>query len=285
MLKNNYLSVAQFQLKLKILCNSNQDVLVADEEYFKQMENSIQIIKELTPDISIFPEMAYHEKYDLLFRDLSKEGKMIVFGSTYVDHMNKTKVYINGTLQEVVKRYPCGSEPMIRFMDKISTEEFITRYLKEHEFFIKNKKIYVLNCLEYYQAAYTIARNTKLSKNLFGFIVPCSNSNPIVFMEESKAIHNHNENIYSFVCNRVKEDGKKGYGKSYIFGPIQYHEKDWLKEEGIIAEAHNSSILTLDSSSSSYTFGYYAFSDCISRFGRSDNYLNTPINVTLKNLI
>ncbi len=285
MLKNNYLSVAQFQLRLEIVCDSKNDTLTLTDEYYNQMDASINVIKKLKPDISIFPEMSYNSKYNDIFRKLSESGKMIVFGSTYVDGINKTIIYLNGKQKQVVKRYPCGSEPMIRICEKLDVNDFITRFLKEHEFYVSSQKVYVLNCLEYYQAAYMIARNRELVSDLFGFIVPCSNSNPVVFLEESKAIHNHNESIYSFVTNRVKEIGESGYGSSYVFGPIQYHEKDWLKEEGIISEEHNASILTMSSKDASYSYGRYATKETISRFGRSDLYTNTPKDIIVKNLI
>lgn len=285
MRQNNYLSVLQFQLKLKIKCDNFHDYLIADEEYLEQMKRCIEIINKLKPDIVIFPEMSYQNKYDLIFKEFSKSKKLIVFGSTYINNINNTMIFYDGNLKQIVKRFPCGSEPMIRFIEKIDVSEFLNTYLHEHEFNIKGNKLYVLNCLEYYEAAYTIARNFKLSSDLFGFIVPCSNSNPKVFMDESKALHNHNEYIYSFVCNRIKNYGLEGYGRSYIYGPIQYHEKDWLTQEGIISDNHNSSILTLDSSSPSYAYGKFACGKSLSRFGRSDNYINTPKNIIVKNLL
>lgn len=284
MLKNNYLAITSFQLKLDIICKKDHDLLIQNELYHSQMKKSIEIIKKLQPDIAIFPEMAFSQNYEKTIKELSKD-KLIIFGSTYVGHINKTKIYQNCKLNEVTKRFSCGSEPMVRFLEKIDVNTFIKKYLKEHEFYINSQKVYVLNCLEYYQVAYFIARNYELSKNLFGFLVPCSNSNPNVFIEESKAIHNHNENIYSFVCNRIKNDGKSGYGLSYIYGPIQYHEKDWLTEEGIISDKHNCSILKQDLSTPSYSYGLYAISNIISRFGRSDYYINTPKNVTIKNIL
>ena len=282
---NNYLSVLLFQLKFEITCTSEKDILVTNSDYFAQMEKCIELIKELSPDICIFPEMTFSPEYNEAFLNLSKGEKIIIFGSTYDGNSNFTKVYFDGNLKNILKVYPCGSEPMIRFFENVSTENFIKDYLKNHEYWIKGKKVYILNCLEYYKAAYLIARNHSLSKDLFGFLVPCSNSNPKVFMDESKALHNHNEFIYSFVSNRIKNDGSFGYGLSYIFGPIQSHEKEWLQNEGIVSEKHNSSIITLDKSTPSYCYGEYAIGDIISRFGRSDSYLNTPRNLKLGNLI
>lgn len=284
MLNNNYLSVIQFQLKLTIHYDNFHDFLVVNEDYNKQMEKCIEIMRSKKADIVVFPEMSYQSKYDDTFKELSKNGKLIVFGSTYFESTNYTIVFYNGKLIKIVKRFCCGSEPMVRFSKKISVEDFISKFLKEKEFYVKGNKVYILNCLEYYQAAYAIARNFDLCENLFGFIVPCSNSNPKVFMDESRAIHNHNEFVYSFVCNRIKEENLK-YGQSYIYGPIQPHEKEWLSLEGIKCDAdHNSSILKFDSSTPSYCYGEFASGSSISRFGRSDLYINTPLNVTVKNL-
>jgi len=285
MLKNNYLAVVQFQLRLKIKCDSTHDYLMIDEDYLEQMKRSIEIIRNLNPDIVVFPEMSYQSKYDEIFKELSKEDKLIVFGSTYIGCINHTMVFHNGNLKPVAKMFPCGSEPMVRFIEKIGVNDFILNHLLDHEFLIKGNKIYVLNCLEYYEAAYTIARNHGLASDLFGFIVPCSNSNPKVFMDESKALHNHNEFIYSFVCNRVKNDDSHRYGRSYIYGPIQYHEKDWLTEEGITSDDHNASILCLDKDTPSYAYGKFACGKELSRFGRSDCYINTPKSVIVQNLL
>jgi len=284
MLKNNYLSVVQFQLKLKIKCDNFHDYIIVDEEYQEQMKKCLEIIENLNPDLVIFPEMSYQSEYDQLFKELSNNGKLIIFGSTYIDNINYTMIFQDGNLIPVQKMFPCGSEPMVRFIEKIDGKDFIENYLSKHEFYVKGNKFYVLNCLEYYEVAYLIARNPELSSNLFGFIVPCSNSNPKVFMEETRAIHNHNEYIYSFVCNRIKDDGNSGYGKSYIYGPIQYHEKDWLTEEGISSDEHNASILMLDSSSPSYAYGKFAAGKDLSRFGRSDSYMSTPKNIIVKTL-
>lgn len=284
MLKNNYLSVIQFQLRLKIKCDSTHDFLVIDDEYIQQMQKSIDAIRLLNPDIVIFPELSYDSQFDETFKELSTTEKLIVFGSTYIDKINHTMVFQNGELICIPKLFPCGSEPMVRFVEKISPDDFLNNYLSSHEFYVKGNKLYILNCLEYYEVAYIIARDCKLSSDLFGFIVPCSNSNPKVFIDESKAIHNHNEFIYSFVCNRIKEDGTKGYGRSYIFGPIQYHEKDWMKEEGVVSDEHNANILILDSSTPTYAYGKFAYGKTLSRFGRSDCYINTPKNITIQNL-
>ena len=150
MLKNNYLSVMLFQLKLNIKCDSTHDYLEINDEYVEQIEKSIQDICEFKPDIAIFPEMSYHSEYDEIFKQLSHDNKLIVFGSTYIGNINYTMVFHNGNLTPVQKLFPCGSEPMVRFISKIDTQDFLKKHIASHEFWVKNKKVYVLNCLEYY---------------------------------------------------------------------------------------------------------------------------------------
>ena len=58
-----------------------------------------------------------------------------------------------------------------------------------------------------------------------------------------------------------------------------------MEEEGIESLDHNASILTLDKDTPSFAYGKYAIGREISRFGRSDNYLNTPCGVVTKNLL
>ena len=146
---------------------------------------------------------------------------------------------------------------------------------------IKNKKILILNCMEYYAHAYTISRKYE---DIFAIICICSNSNQKVFIEESKALHNHSENIYSFVINCISNYQKEEYakGNTYIYGPIQYHEQDWLKKEGFELENHSCSILKL-SNKPEYFYG--EFTNNFSRFGRSDNYQNNPKNIEIGNLM
>ena len=123
--------------------------------------------------------------------------------------------------------------------------------------------------------AYTISRKFD---DIFAIICICSNSNQKVFIEESKALHNHSENIYSFVINCISNYQKEEYakGNTYIYGPIQYHEQDWLRKEGYDIDNHSCSILKL-SNNPEYFYG--EFTNNFSRFGRSDYYLNNPKNI------
>ena len=140
MLKNNYLSVMLFQLKLKIKCYSTHDYLEITDEYILQMKNSIQLIQVHKPAIAIFPEMSYQSEYDEIFKQLTQDGTLIVFGSTYIGNINYTMVFQNGNLIPVQKMFSCGSEPMVRFIPKIHTQYFLENYLASHEYWVKNKK-------------------------------------------------------------------------------------------------------------------------------------------------
>ena len=89
-------------------------------------------------------------------------------------------------------------------------------------------------------------------------------------------------------ANKIMQDLKFFSNLEIIDFPaknIQYHEKEWLSEESIVSENHNSSILTLDSFTPSYVYGKYAIPNTVSRFGRSDLYINTPREIRVESLI
>ena len=140
--------------------------------------------------------------------------------------------------------------------------------------------------MEYYHAAYYISRNNELRDGLFGIFAICSNSNTHVFEEETVCIHNHNESLYTFVLNCVSTYQGKNYGdgSSYIYGSVSIHEKDWLREEGIESKKNVTHILSLSCDKSQYMLGEFVFQENLSRFGRSDKYLNNPRNVIIQDL-
>ena len=283
---NNYLSVCMFQLKIQCDCDSQNEFLLETDEVFKQFEKALGIISFCQPDISLFPEMTYLEKYESQYLKLS-ENRIIVAGSHYKNGINTTVVFENGQKREIPKSYASGAEPMARKISYISGERFVAEFLKEHEFWINDKKIYILNCMEYYHAAYYIARNPFLQKNLFGIFAICSNSNTRVFEEETVCIHNHNESLYTFVLNAVGtyQGGDYADGKSYIYGPISIHEKDWLRMEGIECKKNVCHILSLSSENAECVYGKFVYPEYLSRFGRSDKYLNNPRDVKVLNLM
>jgi len=270
----DYLKVLGCQLKVVLDSDGKNEFLVNPSYLREQIEFIKEIIKLKNPDVVIFPEMCYLEEMQDYFMDISHD-KLIVAGSIYEDEHNTTKVFSNGSLFNVVKCNASGAEPMVRTIQSISTEEFLKHHLLSHTFMVKDKKIVVLNCMEYYQNAYYIARECP---DVFGIISICSNSNVDVFLEETRAIHNHNEKIYTFMVNCVSNYMGKDYGKgySYVYGPIQGHEKEWLLMDGIKFDEHVSSILRLGEDSEYF---YGEFINDFSRFGRSDNYLNNPRGV------
>lgn len=274
-----YLKILGFQLKVNLSCNHYSEHLLIDSEFRKEMKETLKIASELNPDIVVYPEMCYSEDYEKEFINLSK-NKLIVAGSIYKENRNMTVVYKDKKKQLIEKRYASGAEPMTRYIDYLDPEEFIDKYLKDHIFIIKGKKIVVLNCMEYYHVAYYLARKFK---DIFAFISPCSNNNQKVFIEETRALHNHNENVYSFVVNCISDYNNKSYakGRSYIYGPIQYHEKEWIRKEGICNDSHNSSILNLDELPSYF---YGEFTNNLISYGRSDRYSNNPKKILVKYL-
>ena len=282
---NDYLSVCMFQLKLQLDCNSKDEYLIVTDEVLKQMEEAFQVIEQYKPDIAMFPEMAYLENYDEVYKKLSK-SRIIVAGSFYKDGINKTVIFNDGFKYEVEKGYASGAEPMARKITFVAAKDFIETKLKYHEFWIKGKKIYIFNCMEYYHLAYYVSRDEKLKENLFGIFTICSNSNTRVFEEETVCIHNHNENLYTFVLNCVSTYQGKSYGdgSSYIYGPVSVHEKEWLRMEGIESKKNVCHILSLDDEKAQFVYGKFVFPNYLSRFGRSDNYLNNPRDIIIQDI-
>lgn len=270
----NYLKVLGFQLDVKLDCNSKDEYLIDTKEFREEMEGVKEIISEKNADVIILPEMCYVSEFESYYENLSK-NKLVVAGSMYYDGVNTTKVFSNGVLYNIPKCNASGAEPMVRNIEKCSPVNFLENKLDEHTFYIDGKKIVVLNCMEYYQNAHYIARSVP---DLFGIVCICSNNNPKVFVDESRVIHNHVENVYTFMINSVSTYQGKSYGKgqSYVYGPIQGHEKEWLIKEGVNMDEHVSSILKLGSTSEYF---YGEFVNDFSRFGRSDEYINNPKNV------
>ncbi len=265
------LKILGLQLVVDLDCTSTDEYLIETMEFKEQMQEVKKLISTKNPDIVILPEMCYSEDYYEYFMNLSN-NKLIVAGSIYNNGINQTVVFFENKEYRIPKCNASGAEPMIRNIRKISNSEFLNQKLDSHTFIFDNKKLIILNCMEYYQNAYYIARN---DPNLFGILCICSNNNPKVFLDESRVVHNHCENIYTFMVNCVStyKGVSYGTGESYIYGPIQQHEREWLKKEGIISDEHPSSILKLGNDSEYF---YGEFINDFSRFGRSDNYLNNP---------
>ncbi|MCI8345276.1 MAG: hypothetical protein HFJ42_04840 [Clostridia bacterium] len=282
---DDYLSVCMFQLKVNLDCNSVDEYIIETKEVNSQLEAAFSIIEKRKPDISLFPEMTYLKKYEKKYQELSV-SRIIVAGSYYKNGINTTVIFSDGKKHEVTKCYASGAEPMARKVSFLPVETFIKEELKSHEFWIKGKKLYILNCMEYYHIAYYIARNPQINHNLFGIIAICSNSNTRVFEEETICIHNHNDSIYTFSLNCVSTYKGENYGdgKSYIYGPISQHEKEWLRKEGINSKKNVCHLLSLSESEASYIYGEFLPYEKLSIFGRSDKYSSNPKNIIVEKL-
>lgn len=270
----NCLKVLGLQLIMELDCNSRDEYLIRNDIFDSQIECVKKLISLKNPDIVILPEMAYLSGMEQYYKEISKD-KLVVAGSIYNDGINQSVVFFNNQVYYIPKCNASVAEPMVRFIDKCTPDDFIKNKLSDHTFIFDGKKIIVLNCMEYYQNAYYIARGVD---DLFGIICICSNNNPKLFVEESKVIHNHKESIYTFMINCVSTYKGESFGKgqSYVYGPIQGYEREWLVKEGIKMDEHVSSILKLGSEDEYY---YGEFSNEFSRFGRSDEYINNPKNV------
>lgn len=279
-MKKEYFNIVFGQLKLNLDYTPTHEYLIADKMYIKQMEKIIEYLTDKDIDVLILPEMSYHKNYDEFFIKYSFD-KIIVFGSVYCDSANFTVVFNNGEKHLIKKMFNSALEPSIKYGENITIKNFIKNHLSEHTFVLHNKKFIVLNCAEYYKVAYYIARDCKLSKNLFGFLVPCANNNNDVFVAESIAIHNHNDNIYSFVvnCSSLYKGKKYSYGGSYVFGRISAYEKE---NSNISQLNHPSNICSL-SDDSYLVDGMYLFADS-SRYYRSDNFKHTPLNIKINKI-
>ena len=273
-MNKDYFKILFAQIKLSLDYDSEKEFLVETDNYFDQMEEIINIISNNSYDVIIFPELSYHDKYNTFFLNNSI-NKIIVFGSVYMGNENFTVVYNNQKKYLVKKVFNSGVEPSIRFQENISIKDFFKHHLKDHTFKIRGKKFIVLNCAEYYKVAYFIARDEIKSKNLFGFLVPCANNNNQVFLNESMAIHNHNEDIYSFVVNSVAtyKGEKYSEGGSYIFGILSNFERKNINHPRL-NQANN--ICYLDNNS--YIVEGMFYYGNLSKYFRSDNFRHTPKN-------
>lgn len=281
---NNCLSVLMCQLDMTLDCNAIDEYLVETEDLKKQVHDAFEIMQSKKPDITMFPEMAYFQEFDGKYKQFSRENKIVIAGSCYRNGINMTIIFQDEKKYEISKGYASGAEPMARKIPYVEPEEFLSNELKNHEFWIKDKKIYIFNCMEYYHLAYYVARNGKLKDNLFGIFTVCSNSNTHVFEEETVAIHNHNESIYTFMLNCVSKYKAINYGdgQSYIYGPVSIHEKEWLSKEGVLTKGNPTHILSLSKNKAQYVYGEFIYAEKLSRFGRSDNYINNPRTILIK---
>ena len=80
-------------------------------------------------------------------------------------------------------------------------------------------------------------------------------------------------------CVSTYKGENYGDGQSYIYGPISIHEKEWLKKDGINTKGNPSHILSLSKTETQYIYGEFICAEELSRFGRSDKYINNPRDI------
>ena len=273
-----YFRIGFAQMKLNLGCDNEKEFLIADDLYFKQMDEVVEKIDDC--DVVIFPELSYHKHYEDYFLTNSN-NKIFVFGSCYVGNENFTVVYHNMKKYVIKKMFNSPVEPSIRYQQSVSVKEFLRNNLKERTLVLNGKKFIVLNCAEYYKVAYFIARDEAKSKNLFGFLVPCANNNNEVFLTESKAISNHNDRVYSFIVNSnsLYNNAKYSLGGSYVFGKVSPFERECVKDFRL-KEANN--ICCLDDGSY-FVSGMYLYKES-SNYYRSDSFRHTPKNIRIERI-
>lgn len=283
---NDYLSVLMVQLNMNLDCNSVDEYLIETDSIEEQVTKAFNVMHNKQPDITLFPEMAYMEKFEEKYKEFSKDNKIVVAGSCYKAGINNTVVFQDEKKYEIPKGYASGAEPMARKILYTDPITFLTTELQKHEFKMKERKIYIFNCMEYYHLAYYVTRNLPYKENLFGTFTICSNSNTHVFEEETIVTHNHNEAMYTFMLNCVNTYKGEAYadGQSYIYGPVSVHEKEWLEKDGINTKRNLTHILSLSKTRAQYVYGEFIAAENLSKFGRSDKYSNNPRNIVVSDL-
>ena len=102
-----------------------------------------------------------------------------------------------------------------------------------------------------------------------------------MFLSESIAIHNHNENVYSFIVNSnsTYKGERYSFGGSYVFGKCSCYEKKCVSEFKL---KHLCNICCLDDGC--YVVeGMYLLKDA-SNYCRSDSYRHTPKNIKIEKI-
>lgn len=108
-------------------------------------------------------------------------------------------------------------------------------------------------------------------------VSPCSNNGLQVFLEETKAIHNHNSNIYSLIVNCVTILDEKSYaiGNSYIFVVVDSYSHSLNLKKDVCLE-HPSSVLHLKNEKVAF---FLEVQDSFNPIKRSDDYKKNPVKI------
>ena len=124
---NNYLSVCMFQLNLELGCDSQREYLIETDEVLKQFEEAFQIIEKYQPDISLFPEVAYLQRYEKTYQKLSA-SRIIVAGSYYNGNINTTVIFSDGKKYEIPRKKNRGNAGKSLSIDRKGMDAYYCRH-------------------------------------------------------------------------------------------------------------------------------------------------------------
>ena len=274
------------QAQIDVKVNSTSESTIFDDAWHSQFRYSIELMQKYKPNLVIYPETFYNDSYSKdIFKDLTQDDKLIVAGSIYYGSENNTICFYKGNKICIPKANPSPLEIASRYMSSQGFDDLYENEIwanKLRTFYIKDKKIIVLNCMEYYNSAYFISRSKKYNQNLFGIACPCSSSNINLFEMETAVISNHQENIHTFLCNRVSpHDKSRTKDGSYIYGPITKAEKKFLKQDfPSYSVDHICGVIRLNHQPS-WIYSEFATGSNLSPYGRSDNFMVTPKNTVI----
>ena len=103
---NNYLSVCMFQIKCICDCDSENEYLIETKEVLEELERAFEIISLYRPDIAMFPEMTYLEKYEKRYMEA-----IPLLREMLIKHPGNEKLMYNlawalsGTIRESKENY------------------------------------------------------------------------------------------------------------------------------------------------------------------------------------
>lgn len=289
--------VLMCQLVAKQRYNTQKSWIELDEVR-PQFEKCWEIIRREKVGLAIFPETSYlPELYDT-YRELS-ENCLIIAGSLYnEDSINETHVFgPNGYYKVLPKLFPSPKEvmelhhPNQRIPDQI-IKGWEADVQKGHwpDYFPllgdgSDKRIAILNCMDYYRLGYYVANSSILSPHIWALISPCSNGQQEIFTRLSGAIHDANERVYSMVVNSNNASRPAGasQGLSYIMGPVTFNVRRLLAAIGQEND-HFSYIYQLGEGAEALSMDLMDGAD-VRFFARSKDFFSNPANISRVDLL
>jgi len=240
----------------------------------------IKMMEETDADVIVFPEYCYNHLLDERYKKVSDEGKLVIAGTTYTDQgINCTVVFEEGKKFMLPKLFPASNEPMFRTQPRKTVFELyedVSKYMFE----IKGCHVVILTCSDYLNLGNLVCM-ANLDKRLV-LISACHNNNTEIFKQEAVVIHNKHDLAYSFVINCISTVSSRIKGESFIYGPIQKAEQDFLRMEGKIQDYnYHSAIFNADTEPCSI-YCEVLTTEEYSRYERSLRYKKNPVKLEIK---